>query len=696
MKRILIFSGTTEGRTFAKILADEGIASVVCVATEYGELVMQEENHAKIQIHTGRMEEKEMEAFLQQEEFEAVVDATHPYAIVVSENIKKAVESYCKESGRKLSYYRLNREEQDKKELFKNIVEFKNIEQCASYLNERAGNILLTTGSKELGKFVDALQEKERIYARVLPGMESIRLCEDAGIAGKQIIAMQGPFSKELNLALLHQFRIAYLVTKESGRTGGLQEKLEAAEQAGITVCMIARPKQQQGYRLAELAEKFTGKYDLSGKSEEAREVALVGIGMGNAKTITREAEEAIASADILFGAKRMLEAVKGKKKPTKAIYRAEEILQCLKEQKEIKKAAVLFSGDLGFYSGAEKLRHALEADGTFQIKSYPGISSVAYFAAKLGVSYQDAVLSSIHGRAANVALTVARNEKSFFLLSGRADVRHFVDMLLHFFAEKVSALTVSVGYQLSYPEEKILTAGADKILDYIQSGCTQSECIHSDCAQKEQTGEGLYLVFVRNPLAGSYSLTHGFHDEVFSRDKVPMTKEEVREVSICKLHIGQHAVFYDIGSGTGSISVEVAGLSDTIAVHAFEQKEEAVALLQKNSEKFGLSNITIHHTKAPDGMEKLEAPTHVFIGGSGGNLMEIIKKVAEKNASARVVINAISLETLAELTELERQIPLHDMEVLQLQVSRAKKAGRYHLMQGENPIYIVSFTLGE
>ena len=100
MKRILIFSGTTEGRTFAKTLADEGIASVVCVATEYGELVMQEENHAKIQIHTGRMEEKEMEAFLQQEEFEAVVDATHPYAIVVSENIKKAVESYCKESGR--------------------------------------------------------------------------------------------------------------------------------------------------------------------------------------------------------------------------------------------------------------------------------------------------------------------------------------------------------------------------------------------------------------------------------------------------------------------------------------------------------------------------------------------------------------------------------------------------------------------
>lgn len=681
MKRILIFSGTTEGRTFAEILAREGIASVVCVATEYGELVMQEADHALIQIHTGRMEEKEMEAFLEREAFEAVVDATHPYAVLVSENIKKAVDSYCKKTGEKLFYYRLNREEQETEEQFKNVIEFDNMEQCATYLNEHAGNILLTTGSKELGGFVKALQQKERIYARVLPGMESIGLCEDAGIAGKQIIAMQGPFSTELNLALLHQFQIAYLVTKESGRTGGLQEKLEAAGQAGITVCMIARPKQDSGYRLAELAEQFTGKSNLTGEWAEAREVSLIGIGMGNAKNITKEADEAIDAADILFGAERMLDAVKGKNKSARAIYRADEILQYLREHKEIKKAAVLFSGDLGFYSGAEKLRLALEEDGTFQIKSYPGISSVAYFAAKLGVSYQDAALSSIHGRQANVAMTVARNEKSFFLLSGREDVWNFVKMLQNFFAEKVSALALSVGYQLSYPEEKIITGGADEIEDWLQS---------------EKTGDGLYLVFVKNPLASSYSLTHGFRDEVFLRDKVPMTKEEVREVSISKLQLGQHAVFYDIGSGTGSISVEVASISDTIAVHAFEQKEEAVALLQKNSEKFGLKNITVHHTKAPEGMDGIESPTHVFIGGSGGNLLEIVKKVAVKNAAARVVINAISLETIAELTELEKQVPVHDMEVIQLQVSRAKKAGRYHLMQGGNPIYIVSFTLGE
>ncbi|MGN0353321.1 MAG: precorrin-6A reductase, partial [Roseburia sp.] len=219
MKHVLIFSGTTEGRDFAEQLAKAGISSVVCVATEYGELVMQEADHERITIHQGRMEEKEMVSFLEDNAFEAVVDATHPYAVVVSENIQNAVKAFEKKKEITLPYYRLNREEDISLQKSGKVITFSDMESCACYLEKKAGNILLTTGSKELRKFVSGISAPGRIFARVLPGRESIELCEDAGISGKQIIAMQGPFSTELNTALIRQFQIRYLVTKESGKT---------------------------------------------------------------------------------------------------------------------------------------------------------------------------------------------------------------------------------------------------------------------------------------------------------------------------------------------------------------------------------------------------------------------------------------------------------------------------------------------
>ena len=187
--------------------------------------------------------------------------------------------------------------------------------------------------------------------------------------------------------------------------------------------------------------------------------------------------------------------------------------------------------------------------------------------------------------------------------------------------------------------------------------------------------------------------LTPGYPDDVFIRGKVPMTKEEVRTVSICKLHLTEDAVVYDIGSGTGSVSVEIAALSPRIQIYAMEVNEEAVSLLEENCRKFGLHNAKSIHTKAPDGIEELPMATHAFIGGSKGNLREILWTLYRKNNHMRIVVNAVSMETICQMQELLKELPIEQEEILQLSVSKTKQLGSYHMLQAANPVYIYAFT---
>ena len=187
--------------------------------------------------------------------------------------------------------------------------------------------------------------------------------------------------------------------------------------------------------------------------------------------------------------------------------------------------------------------------------------------------------------------------------------------------------------------------------------------------------------------------LTHGIADGQFIRDRVPMTKEEIREVSICKLRLKNGAVVYDIGSGTGSVAIEIAGISDDLQVYAVEQNPEAVSLIEKNKKEFELQNVTVVESKAPEGLDGLPMATHAFIGGSGGKLKEILASLRQINPKMRVVINAFSMETICEIKEiLSMDNVIKEEEVVQLQVSRAKKAGSHHLMQSENPVWICAF----
>lgn len=671
MKEILIFAGTTEGRELSEYLAAAGIAHTLCVATEYGKIVLKE--HPCVKVHKGRMDREEMEIYIKNGNFGAVVDATHPYAEVVTQNIRHAMQDMD------IPYLRLKRES-NVTSSYEKIQYFKDSVSCARALEKTDGNILLTTGSKELSVFVKFIDKKERLYARVLPGIESLQLCMDCGIAGRQILALQGPFSTQMNEAMLRQYQIKWLVTKASGNVGGYQEKLDAAQNLDIPVFVIGCPAEQECHTFEEVCgqlEKICGQVI---RRKTGFRITLAGIGMGNPDCLTKEVERAIAEADILLGADRMIAGYQPKieKMP---YYTSEQIIPYLEKiskgtvGRDDIKTVILFSGDTGFYSGCQKLYDALLRavnDGRLQadVTVMPGISSVAYLAACMGENYQDAVICSMHGKELpDLAKKIRKGKRLFLLMSGLKDVHKLGKLLLN---AGLTECTVTAGYQLSYPEQRIM------------------ELRPEECMQLQE--DGLYICCIKNPDPERKTLTHGRKDGEFIRDKVPMTKEEVREVSICKLKLYEGAVVYDIGSGTGSVAAEIAGLSDEIKVFAVEYKEEAVSLIAQNKEKFGLDNIEIVSGKAPDGLEELPVPTHAFIGGSSGRMKEILSALYQKNSQMRVVINAISMETICEIKEVLSAFPIQNEDVVQIQASRAKRVGTYHLMQAENPVWICSF----
>ena len=697
MKKVLVFAGTTEGRELAELLADSNIKCSVCVATDYALELM---NDKRLDVHCGRLTEEEMEVLMRDGKFDVVVDATHPYAQIVSQNVRQAADKEF------ISLIRLRRSTESAEEGF---VSFKTHEECSAWLSFQTGNILLTTGSKDLGSYAKNETIKNHLFVRVLPGEESIRLCTANGITGRQIIAMQGPFSAQMNECILREYSIDWMVTKISGHAGGFEEKVEAAKKAGVGVCAILPPSEnvcqteisgderKSSMYICENVYDTAKKLELLLKedilSKRSRKIILSGIGMGNTDGMTREAYHAFEEAEIIFGAERMLENLPGKgiKVP---YYRADDIISYLIEHPQYTKVAAAFSGDSGFYSGAQSMKKALEeANEKGILKSettiLPGISSVSALAARLGVSWNDAVLASIHGRRTNVVNLVRKNTKVFLLLSGKNDF----EMLVNKFREAgINNVKISAGYRLSYPDEKLFTF----YLDEFETKLFDLQ-------------EGVYTCLIENEDCEEQILTPGIDGEIFSRTKVPMTKNEVRVLSISRLELTKNAVVYDVGSGTGSVSIECARLSPDIFVFAIEQKEEAANLTKENAVRFGLSDqIVVINKKAPEGFEELPTPTHVFIGGSSGALSDILSAIQKKlivkentkgktdkaSKGVRVVINAVSLETIAQITKLIQTYPVKHVQLTQIQASRAHKLGSYNLMQAQNPVLIASFNL--
>lgn len=558
MCKIWIFGGTTEGRLLAEYCSREKIEAWVSVASEYGEELLQEElmesgnagnpdlNHntkesgqcadkeicfakkslknvqasSVIKVLRGRMDRYQMEEFIRNQGIHLVIDATHPHARLVSEEIQEA----CGRTGVRLERCLRAEGEQNKA---RDWVEVDSIQEAVSFLSSVSGVIFATTGSKELEALCQIPDYQKRVYARVLPTSNVLKKCEKLGITGSHLIAMQGPFSTEMNTLFLRQTKAEWLLTKDSGRAGGFQEKVEAARENGTRVVVIRRPE-EDGISLEEAMEVLkkadegnVGEREGRGGEDIEREIAsakrknniegvdgenqrksnavelkthliLAGIGMGQPSQMTGEVLRAIRESDALIGAGRMLEsaeralqndlliskegkaenrqesaaAVEKERKCYKA-YLPDDVIQIVSEHPEWKRAVILYSGDTGFFSGASRMAERLREAG-YPFTVYPGTSCVSYLAARLGTHWEDAAIYSAHGRELSVDRVMKRlcdpeepAKRAFILMGGKNGAGQFCERLTQ---AGYGNVQVTVGENLSYPEEQIRSGTAEEM----------------------------------------------------------------------------------------------------------------------------------------------------------------------------------------------------------------------------------------
>lgn len=654
MYDVVVFAGTTEGYEICRFLAEKKIPVYACVATEYGSKSLTEGEYLK--VSSKRLTQEEMEQLFGEMSPRLILDATHPYAAEVTANIRCA----CENAG--VSYQRVLREEGNHAD---SAVYVADTEAAIEYLKGTKGNILLTTGSKELQKYTALPDFGERLYARVLSLPSVMEACKSYGFEGKHLIGMQGPFSMELNAAMLRQYECRYLVTKDTGKAGGFQEKIDAALLCGAVPVIIGRPLKEEGMSVPECKKMLAGQFGFELKSH----VTLLGIGMGDRSTLTLAGEKSVREADLIIGAKRMADAVREPHQPVLYEYNSEKIGEYIKNHPEYEKIVIALSGDVGFYSGAKKLLDWLGED----VEVICGISSVVYFMSRIGLSWDDARLVSAHGRSCNLVSEIRCSQKVFAILGTKDGVAKLARKLVYY---GMGGVRLYVGENLSYENETIFVKKAEELTEY--------------------EGDALSVVCAYNEKAVPCNATHGIPDNAFIRGKAPMTKEEVRAVSLAKLRLSADSICYDVGAGTGSVSVEMALRASQGMVYAIEKKEEAAGLLEENKRKFAADNLVIIKGEAPGAMEELPSPTHAFIGGSSGNLREIVSLLLDKNPGVRIVINCITLETVTEALQVMQEFAFEETEIVQLGAARSKNVGRYHMMMGENPIYIITCSGGK
>ena len=653
MYNICVFGGTTEGRELVEFLNTQPCTVTACVATEYGQTLLPEAEH--LSVSAKKLPVDEIVSLLSHERFDLVIDATHPYA----QSITKSIANACRETGTPCR--RLLR---GASEISKDAIFVETVRDAAAFLAGTEGNILLTTGSKELSQYTSIPGFSQRVWARVLPMQASLDACAQAGLLPAHIFAMQGPFSASLNEAMLQSIHAHYLVTKDGGSAGGFGEKALAAQRTGARLVVIGRPAQEAGADLAETIQALCEQFGFS----RSPCVSVVGIGPGSEAAQTYEVRGVIERADCLIGAQRMLCAVA---RPGQKLFDAiapEAIASIIAAHPECAQITVVMSGDTGFYSGTKKLLPLLTG---CRVQILPGLSSMSYFCARLGASYEDVVPVSLHGRNCDIARAVRRHTKVFALVGGDGGMQALCRRLTE---SGLGYVHVSVGERLSYPDEAITRGTAREL--------------------SEQAFDKLSVALIENDHPNDI-VTSGLPDEAFLRNSepgklVPMTKSEVRCVCLSKLRLTQNAVCWDVGAGTGSVSVEMALLARRGSVYAVERNETALPLLEEKRKKFPLENLYIVPGSAPDARIDLPAPTHIFLGGTAGKLDAVLSAALEKNPNVRIVATAVTLESVGALSACMKDFSVS--ECVSMQVSRGKAAGPYHLMQGQNPVYI--FTL--
>ncbi len=394
--------------------------------------------------------------------------------------------------------------------------------------------------------------------------------------------------------------------------------------------------------------------------------VYLIGAGMGNPDTLTAEAKDAISQCQLLLGAGRLLDPYMESGKELAPLIPAAQVAARIAEMPEGGTAGVLLSGDVGFYSGERGLVSLLE---DYEVICIPGVSSLAYFCARLATAWQDVFTVGSNSRDFDAVEAVRRHEKTFFLAGGEAKVQELCAALAQ---RELGEVRVWVGERLSYPEERIRYGTAEEL------------------AREKFDPLAVMLCANPNPVRPGVALP-GLSDEDFIRGNAPMTGAEVRTLAIARLRLAADHVLWDVGAGTGSVAVEGAMAVPEGQVLAVERESAALELLAKNKDKFALPNLKLVAGEAPDALLPLPAPDRVFLEGTGGRMAQILPVILEKNPRCRVVAAVETLEGLSEAMELFEEHGLGEAEISQISVSRARRVGEGHRLLSQDPVWLLS-----
>ena len=393
-------------------------------------------------------------------------------------------------------------------------------------------------------------------------------------------------------------------------------------------------------------------------------QVILASLGSGQPKNLTEECAAALRQAGCILGARRLLEHLpQGCTENRIAAIRPAELLEEIMRQQT--DCAVVYSGDAGFYSGAKGLLPLLREQG-IPAKVLPGVSSVQMLAARLEQPWQDWLLMSAHGTDCDVLRAVTYGKPVFFLTGGLLGPAEICRRLTE---AGLGRLRVTVGENLSCPDESITSGTAEQFS--AQSFSSLSVLLTESAPRLERR-------------------CSGFPDNAFLRGEVPMTKQEVRAAALAKLAVRPGDVFWDVGAGTGSVSVELALASEGGAVFAVECSSEACGLIRANREKFCAWNLHVAEGCAPQALEDLPVPDGVFIGGTRGGMAEIVDMALRRNEKARICISAIALETVSAAAAALKQHGIAPQAV-QIAVCRSKPAGGLHLLMANNPVFLIT-----
>ncbi|MDP4182613.1 MAG: precorrin-6y C5,15-methyltransferase (decarboxylating) subunit CbiE [Bacillota bacterium] len=405
--------------------------------------------------------------------------------------------------------------------------------------------------------------------------------------------------------------------------------------------------------------------------------VRIIGIGPGASEFISPEADKIIKKSHIIVGGKRNLEVYSSldcEKVPITS--NLEEIAGFIEENKDKKLISVLASGDPGMYGILEYLKRK---HGDLELEVIPGISSFQYLCAKMKISWHDACITSLHGRERHNLIDLIKNNKKTIIFTGGTSTP--ADICRSLISEGLTELTITVGEKLSYPDERIFMGSPEEI-------CSMD--FHNLSIMLIQN-EGQKIM---PESLWSYA-TYGIPDEMFIRGEVPMTKEEIRTVAVSKLRLKEDSVVYDIGAGTGSVSVECGLICVKGRVFAVEKETDAICLIEENINKFGAKNVKIIQGEAPEVLKGLPEPDCVFIGGSGGRMEKILDWVKSCSRNVRIVISAVTIESAYEAVKGLEDGGACNADIVCLSVSRGRKLGGKHLMQALNPVYIISGECG-